>query len=115
MSKHFYNQNNLPKDIEDQIQQLLSLNHWSIYQDSFQERQANKLTLIRRNIDIVPEYDPLQHRAIAHVQRARVVGLSRRVDTQPCETSGYLQRDVSEIELLPTSLIGRLLLKKGPA
>ena len=74
VSKHFYNQNNLPKDIQDQIQKLLTLNHWSIHQDSFQERQASKLTLVRRNIEIVPEYDPLQHRATAHVQRARVVG-----------------------------------------
>ncbi|WP_130802877.1 type VI secretion system Vgr family protein [Acinetobacter ihumii] len=74
LSKRFYNQNNLPKDIHNQVEQLLKLSHWQSSKDSQQERQANELTLVRRSIDIVPEYDPLQHRATAHVQRARVVG-----------------------------------------
>lgn len=72
-SKHFYNQNNFPKDIQDQVEKLLTLNHWQINKNSEQERQANELTLVRRNIDIVPEYDPLEHRPTAHVQRAKVV------------------------------------------
>ncbi|MDO6642599.1 type VI secretion system Vgr family protein [Acinetobacter guillouiae] len=73
LSKHFYNQNNLPKDIQDHVEKLLTLSHWQSNKDSEQERQANELTLVRRNIDIVPEYDPLKHRPTAHVQRAKVV------------------------------------------
>ena len=74
LTKHFYNQNNLPKDIQDQVEHLLSLNYWPLSKDSTQERQANKLTLIRRHIAVVPEYDPLRHRPTAYVQRAKVVG-----------------------------------------
>lgn len=73
LTKHFYNQNNLPKEIKDQVEKLLSLSHWTISKDSEQERQANELMVVRRTIDIVPEYDPLLHRPIAHVQRAKVV------------------------------------------
>ncbi|NNP77107.1 type VI secretion system protein [Acinetobacter sp. Ac_3412] len=73
LTKHFYNQNNLPKEIKDQVEKLLSLSHWAISKDSEQERQANELMVVRRTIDIVPEYDPLTHRPTAHVQRARVV------------------------------------------
>lgn len=72
LSKHFYNQNNLPKDVQDQLDHLLSLNHWRLNQDSEQERQSNELILVRRNITIVPEYDPAVHRVTAHVQRAKV-------------------------------------------
>nr|WP_168396678.1 type VI secretion system Vgr family protein [Acinetobacter indicus] len=77
--KQFYNQNNLPKDLNQQINQLLSQSHWHSH-FSFQqkqhpdERQGNTLTLQRRNIHTVPEYHPLQHRPAAHPQRARVVG-----------------------------------------
>lgn len=73
LTKRFYNQNNLPKDIKDQVEKLLSLSHWTISKDSEQERQANELMLVRRTIAIVPEYDPLLHRPTAHVQRAKVV------------------------------------------
>lgn len=73
LTKHFYNQNNLPKDIKDQIEKLLSLSHWATSKDSDQERQANELTVVRRTIEVVPEYDPLTHRPAAHVQRAKVV------------------------------------------
>ncbi|EXB26603.1 type VI secretion system Vgr family protein [Acinetobacter sp. 'aerobic (ED)'] len=73
LSKYFYNQNNLPKDIKDQVEKLLSLSHWTISKDSEQERQANELMLVRRTIAIVPEYDPLLHRPTAYVQRAKVV------------------------------------------
>ncbi|AMW78935.1 type VI secretion system protein [Acinetobacter sp. TGL-Y2] len=72
LKKHFYNQNNFPKDILDQIEKLLSLSHWQISKDSEQERQANELILVRRSIEVVPEYDPLIHRPTAHVQRAKV-------------------------------------------
>lgn len=73
LTKRFYNQNNLPKDIKDQVEKLLSLSHWTISKDGEQERQANELMLVRRTIAIVPEYDPLLHRPTAHVQRAKVV------------------------------------------
>ena len=73
LSKRFYNQNNIPKDLKDQIHRLLQQSHWSVSKDSEQERQANELTLIRRSITVVPEYDPLKHRPTAYVQRARVV------------------------------------------
>ena len=69
----FYNQNNLPKDIQDQVEKLLTLSHWQNSKDSEQERQANEFVVVRRNINIVPEYDPLKHRPVAHVQRAKVV------------------------------------------
>ncbi|WP_202743215.1 type VI secretion system Vgr family protein [Acinetobacter calcoaceticus] len=73
LNKHFYNQNNLPKDIQDQVEKLLTLSHWQNSKDSGQERQANEFVVVRRNINIVPEYDPLKHRPVAHVQRAKVV------------------------------------------
>ena len=72
LNKHFYNQNNLPKDMKDQLEKLLTLSHWDISKDSNQERQANELMVVRRSIAVVPEYDPLQHRPTAHVQRAKV-------------------------------------------
>lgn len=73
LNKHFYNQNNLPKDIQDQVEKLLTLSHWQNSKDSEQERQANEFVVVRRNINVVPEYDPLKHRPVAHVQRAKVV------------------------------------------
>lgn len=73
LNKHFYNQNNLPKDIQEQVEKLLTLSHWQNSKDSEQERQANEFVVVRRNINVVPEYDPLKHRPVAHVQRAKVV------------------------------------------
>ena len=72
LSKRFYNQNNLPKDMKEQLEKLLTLSHWDKSKDSDQERQANELHVVRRNIDLVPEYDPLKNRPVAHVQRAKV-------------------------------------------
>lgn len=74
LSKHFYNQNNFPKDIQDQIEKLLTLSHWQTNKDRQQERQGNELTLVRRHIAVVPEYHPLTHRPTAYVLRAIVVG-----------------------------------------
>ena len=74
ISKTFYNQNNLPKDLQQQVRQLLKQSRWHALEDEGAERQANELTLIRRQIKITPEYDPLQHRPIAYPQRAKVVG-----------------------------------------
>ena len=72
--KHFYNQNNLPKDLQQQIHQLLAQSNWHIKESD--ERQANQLILQRRNIKTVPEFNPLQHRPAASPQRAKVVGPS---------------------------------------
>ncbi|MFW1952950.1 type VI secretion system Vgr family protein [Acinetobacter beijerinckii] len=74
--KQFYNQNNLPKDLNQQINQLLAQSNWQPTQANNEERQANQLTLQRRNIKTVPEYHPLQHRPAASPQRAKVVGPS---------------------------------------
>ncbi len=74
IAKTFYNQNNLPKDLQQQVRQLLKQSRWHALEDEGAERQANELTLIRRQIKIIPEYDPLQHRPIAYPQRAKVVG-----------------------------------------
>ena len=75
--KNFYNQNNLPKDLNQQINQLLAQSNWQPTQyNNAEERQANQLILQRRNIKTVPEYNPLQHRPAASPQRAKVVGPS---------------------------------------
>nr|WP_314523477.1 type VI secretion system Vgr family protein [uncultured Acinetobacter sp.] len=75
--KNFYNQNNLPKDLNQQINQLLAQSNWQPTQyNKAEERQANQLILQRRNIKTVPEYNPLQHRPAASPQRAKVVGPS---------------------------------------
>ncbi|WP_332604642.1 type VI secretion system Vgr family protein [Acinetobacter sp. ESBL14] len=75
--KNFYNQNNLPKDLHQQINQLLAQSNWQPTQsNNTEERQANQLTLQRRSIKTVPEFNPLQHRPIASPQRAKVVGPS---------------------------------------
>ncbi|QPF42297.1 VGR-like protein [Acinetobacter baumannii] len=72
IGKHYYNQNNLPKDLNQQIQALVQQSHWQASQTD--ERQGNELILQRRNIKVVPAYQPLQHRPKVSVQRARVVG-----------------------------------------
>ncbi|NNH34535.1 type VI secretion system tip protein VgrG [Acinetobacter sp. NIPH 2377] len=71
LGKAFYNQNNLPKDILRQLDALLTLSRWQHQGD---ERQANELYVVRRNVPVVPEYSPLMHRPAAYPQRAKVVG-----------------------------------------
>lgn len=73
-AKKFYNQNNLPKDLQQQVSQLLTLSRWEKHSLEDSERQGNELTLTRRQIKTTPEYDPEQHRPIAYPQRAKVVG-----------------------------------------
>ncbi|MEL4445315.1 type VI secretion system Vgr family protein, partial [Acinetobacter baumannii] len=72
IGKHYYNQNNLPKDLNQQIQTLITQSHWQ--SSHTKERQGNQLILQRRHIKTVPEYQPSQDRPQASVQRARVVG-----------------------------------------
>ena len=82
-AKTFYNQNNLPKDLTDQVTALLKESHWQqpeIHTNNQDERQANNLILQRRNIDIVPPYRPLEDRPKTHPQRAKVVGVEGEAD-----------------------------------
>ncbi|MFY5897811.1 type VI secretion system Vgr family protein [Acinetobacter pittii] len=74
IAKNFYNQNNLPKDLHQQVSQLLTQSRWHKHGYDDIERQGNELTLIRRQIKTAPEYNPEQHRPIAYPQRAKVVG-----------------------------------------
>ncbi|CAG68625.1 conserved hypothetical protein; putative VGR-related protein [Acinetobacter baylyi ADP1] len=69
ISKYYHNQNNLPKELAQQIQHLLPQQP-----NSKEQRHSTELTLVRRNIKTVPEYHPQQHQPQTHPQRAKVVG-----------------------------------------
>ncbi|WP_302564764.1 type VI secretion system Vgr family protein [Acinetobacter baumannii] len=72
IGKNYYNQNNLPKDLNQQIQTLLQQSDWQ--PSNTDERQANQLILQRRYIPTTPAYNPQTHSPVAHPQRAKVVG-----------------------------------------
>ncbi|WP_247790726.1 type VI secretion system tip protein TssI/VgrG [Acinetobacter baumannii] len=75
ISKSFFNQNNLPKDLNDQINGLLAQSNWAIQNpENSDERQANQLILQRRHIPTTPAYNPQIHSPVTHPQRAKVVG-----------------------------------------
>ncbi|MFI8011939.1 type VI secretion system Vgr family protein [Acinetobacter sp. ABJ_C4_1] len=75
VSKNFFNQNNLPKDLNEQINGLLAQSNWSIRNpENSDERQANQLILQRRHIPTTPAYNPQIHSPVTHPQRAKVVG-----------------------------------------
>lgn len=75
LSKQFYNQNNLPKDLNAQVNALIQQSQWQLTEvKDADERQTNHLVLQRRNIPLVPKYQPLLHRPPACPQRAKVVG-----------------------------------------
>ncbi len=71
LGKVFYNQNNLPKELLQQINLLLKASRW---QGLSEERQANELFVVRREVKIVPEYQAWIHRPAAYPLRAKVVG-----------------------------------------
>ncbi|MFX8739549.1 contractile injection system protein, VgrG/Pvc8 family, partial [Acinetobacter baumannii] len=78
LSKHYYNQNNLPKELQQQLERLLpqgKLKAAQLDSQNPEQRHFAELNIVRRNIKAVPEYKPLEHRPAAHPQRARVVGL----------------------------------------
>jgi len=78
LSKHYYNQNNLPKELQQQLERLLPKDKLKAVQLDSQnpeQRHYAELNVVRRNIKAVPEYSPLEHRPAAYPQRARVVGL----------------------------------------
>ncbi|OYD33985.1 type VI secretion system Vgr family protein [Acinetobacter baumannii] len=75
ISKSFFNQNNLPKDLNDRINGLLAQSNWAIQNpENSDERQANQLILQRRHIPTTPAYSPQIHSPVTHPQRAKVVG-----------------------------------------
>ena len=71
LGKVFYNQNNLPKELLQQINLLLKGSRW---QGLSEERQANELFVVRREVKIVPKYQAWIHRPVAYPLRAKVVG-----------------------------------------
>ncbi|WP_050456418.1 DUF2345 domain-containing protein, partial [Acinetobacter baumannii] len=78
LSKHYYNQNNLPKELQQQLERLLpqgKLKAAQLDSQNSEQRHFAELNVVRRNVKAVPEYNPLEHRPAAYPQRARVVGL----------------------------------------
>ncbi|WP_252059882.1 type VI secretion system Vgr family protein [Acinetobacter sp. AHP123] len=78
LSKHYYNQNNLPKELQQQLERLLPKDKLKVAQldnQNPEQRHFAELNVVRRNIKAVPKYSPLEHRPAAYPQRARVVGL----------------------------------------
>ncbi|MFV5362828.1 type VI secretion system Vgr family protein [Acinetobacter oleivorans] len=78
LSKHYYNQNNLPKELQQQLERLLpedKLKAAQLDSQNPEQRHFAELNVVRRNIKAVPEYSPLEHRPAAYPQRAKVVGL----------------------------------------
>ncbi|MDC4318334.1 type VI secretion system tip protein VgrG, partial [Acinetobacter baumannii] len=75
---HYYNQNNLPKELQQQLERLLpqgKLKAAQLDSQNPEQRHFAELNVVRRNVKAVPEYNPLEHRPAAYPQRARVVGL----------------------------------------
>jgi len=72
VGKNYYNQNNLPKDLNQQIHTLVQQSDWQASNND--ERQANQLILQRRHIPTTPAYNPQTHSPATHPQRAKVVG-----------------------------------------
>ncbi|MCH4244222.1 type VI secretion system Vgr family protein [Acinetobacter gerneri] len=75
ISKEFFNQNNLPKDLNYQCQCLVEESNWLDKLVGFNgERQGNILNLQRREVPVLPIYDPILDRPKAHPMHARVTG-----------------------------------------
>nr|WP_174505251.1 type VI secretion system Vgr family protein [Acinetobacter sp. Marseille-Q1620] len=75
LERSSYFQNNFPKDVSDQIDNLLEDNQWQLNISHKEERQITKLKLIRKNIPVVPEYDLIKHKPTAYPMHIRVVGV----------------------------------------
>ena len=78
LGKRYYNQNNLPKELQQQLEYLLPKHKLNADLEALnlEQRHYSELSVIRRSIKTVPEYHPLQHRPAAHPQCAKVVGLA---------------------------------------
>lgn len=75
ISKEFFNQNNLPKDLNHQCLCLVEESNWLDKLVGFNgERQGNILNLQRREVPVLPIYDPILDRPKAHPMHARVTG-----------------------------------------
>ncbi|MDQ9009455.1 type VI secretion system Vgr family protein [Acinetobacter gerneri] len=75
ISKEFFNQNNLPKDLNHQCLCLVKESNWLDKLVGFNgERQGNILNLQRREVPVLPIYDPILDRPKAHPMHARVTG-----------------------------------------
>ena len=69
----FFAQNNLPKDMNERVTNLVQQSQWSSEIGQEQQPHQASLTLMQRDVAIVPFYDPLLHVAKAYPMRARVV------------------------------------------
>ena len=76
-------ENNLPKSLDDRIQRLFALNRWNEGYSESTLRQAsaergmrytNRFACVRRNIPIVPAFDPRTDLPYPQLQSAIVVG-----------------------------------------
>ena len=76
-------ENNLPKTVDDQVRRLFALNRWDEGPSADALRQAsgergmrytNRFACVRRNVPIVPAFDPRTDLPRPRLQSARVVG-----------------------------------------
>lgn len=75
-SLSFYAKNNLPKALDERIVRLIEQSHWMSQLPGYTDMllHQTQMTLIRRDVTMVPFYNPLVHVAKAAPMRARVVG-----------------------------------------
>ena len=76
-------ENNLPKTVDDRVKRLFALNRWddgpssNVLQQASEERgmrYTNRFSCVRRDIPIVPGFDPRTDLPRPHLQSAIVVG-----------------------------------------
>ncbi|MFP5393485.1 MAG: type VI secretion system Vgr family protein, partial [Gammaproteobacteria bacterium] len=74
-------ENNLPKELDERVRRLFSLNHWRLADQGLQDasaergvRYTNRFSCVRRGIPIVPRYDPRIDLPRTELQYVTVVG-----------------------------------------
>ncbi|WP_445114933.1 type VI secretion system Vgr family protein [Acinetobacter sp. WZC-1] len=72
-AKSYWHENNLPRALQQQLNALLTDRERQTHHSTRPQHQRSRLSLIRRQIPMVPDYDARQQ-PVAHPQRARVVG-----------------------------------------
>lgn len=72
----FYAKNNLPHELNTQVMQLVQQSQWQTVAITAPQTQPHQssITMVRRDIAVVPFYDPLVHTGKAAPMRARVTG-----------------------------------------
>lgn len=72
----FYAKNNLPLELNTQVMQLVQQSQWQTPAITALQTQPHQssITIVRRDIPVVPFYDPLLHTGKASPMRARVTG-----------------------------------------